>query len=289
VSTPPTLAHAAGVRARRLPTPRGELAALECSPDGAPATPVLLVPGFTGSKEDFIAVLAPIAHAGHPVVSIDQRGQYESAGGDDPTGYEVKSLAEDILSVAEQLGRPIHLVGHSFGGIVSRAAALADPSAFRSLTLLDSGPAGVPEPSAGAARLLLQALTGMDLPTIWSFARARELEAGKRNGTPPPAPEIEEFLRHRFVANHPVALARYGEALISAVDQVDELAATGIPVLVAYGTDDDAWPPALQSEMARRLGAADVALEAAGHSPAATHPDATVAALVRFWSDLPES
>ena len=53
-----------------------------CVPSRSTATgaPVLLVPGYTGSKEDFIAVLAPLAAAGHEVLAIDQRGQYESPG-----------------------------------------------------------------------------------------------------------------------------------------------------------------------------------------------------------------
>ena len=40
---------------------------------------VLLVPGYTGSKEDFIALLGPLAAAGRRVVAVDLRGPVPDA------------------------------------------------------------------------------------------------------------------------------------------------------------------------------------------------------------------
>lgn len=240
------------------------------------------MPGITGSKEDFIAVLGPIAHAGHAVTALDQRGQYESPGDDDPTSYDVKALADDVIDVATALGEPVHLLGHSFGGLVARAVALAAPGSLRSLTLLDSGPAAVPHPSASNLALLAQALPVMSLADIW--VAKRQIEAPTEPG--PPAPEIEEWMRQRFLANHPVSLLRIAEQLLAEPDRVDELRAVDLPVLVAYGTTDDAWPATLQAEMAGRLGAAHVEIAGAGHSPAATHPETTARVLLDFWATV---
>ncbi len=44
--------------------------------DPATAPVALLVPGFTGSKEDFFPVLGPIADRGFTVVAFSQRGQW---------------------------------------------------------------------------------------------------------------------------------------------------------------------------------------------------------------------
>jgi pimeloyl-ACP methyl ester carboxylesterase len=279
VSTPPFLELPEGVRAERVPTTRGALAALRADGEGSP---VLLVPGFTGSKEDFIAVLAPIAGAGHPVVTYDQRGQFESTGPDDPSTYDVATLAEDLLEVVASLGGPVHLLGHSFGGLVSRAATIAAPDAVRSLTLLDSGPAAIPHPSASNVALLAQVLPGMDLPTIW--AAKRQMEAPHE--PEPPPPHIEEWLRKRFLANSPACLKRMAEQLLTELDRSDELAALDLPVLVAYGETDDAWPAATQADMAVRLGAATAVITGAGHSPAADRPEATAAALLEFWAKV---
>lgn len=281
MSTPPFLHLPKGVRPGRVPAVRGDLAALLAEPaDGGDGAPVLLVPGFTGSKEDFIAVVGPIAAAGHPVVAIDQRGQFESPGDADPASYDVTSLAQDLLAVVRHLGERVHLVGHSFGGLVARAAALAEPALLRSLTILSSGPAAIPHPAASNLELIARALPVMDLEAIW--AAKRQLEAQTEAGRP--EPEIEEFLRRRFLANHPTALLRFAEQLLTEDDLVEELATLELPVLVAFGPHDDAWPPALQHEMAQRLGARVAVIEGAGHSPAAEHPETTVAAFVAFWA-----
>jgi pimeloyl-ACP methyl ester carboxylesterase len=69
-------------------------------------------------------------------------------------------------------------------------------------------------------------------------------------------------------------------------DQVDELAATGVPTLVAHGVADDAWSPQVQADMARRLGARHEVIEASIHSPAVENPGRTLAVLLAFWSSL---
>mgnify|MGYP000203294985 CR=1 FL=1 len=50
-----------------------------------------------------------------------------------------------------------------------------------------------------------------------------------------------------------------------------------------FGAADDAWPPGLQEDMARRLGAQARVIERAAHSPAAERPGETAAALLEFW------
>lgn len=280
MSTPPYLDVPAGVRRELVTTRRGQLAALVAAPSEPRRSPVVLVPGIMGSKEDFIAVVAAIAAAGHPVTAIDQRGQFESTGDDEATTYDVAALAEEIIDVAASLGEPVHLLGHSFGGLVARAAALASPGSVRSLTLLDSGPAALPHPSSTNLALLVQALPVVDMATIWTAKRRLEAE----NEPTPPAPHIEDWMRQRFLANHPTSLLRIAEQLLSEPDRVDELAALNLPVLVAYGETEDAWPPPLQAEMAQRLGAAHVEIAGAGHSPAADKPEVTAQLLVDFWA-----
>ena len=282
MSTPPFLELPAGVEATRIDTGRGPLAALRGHPSVATRPPVLLVPGFTGSKEDFIAVLSPLATAGHPVVAIDQRGQFESPGEDDPSAYDLKALAEDVVAVGAGLGQPVHLVGHSFGGLVARAAALAEPARWASLTLLGSGPGPIPHPSATNLELIVQALPVMDLESIWQAKR--ELE--RPHETTPIRPEIEEWMHRRFLANHPTCLRRMAEQLLGESDRVAELAELSLPTLVLHGSADDAWPPEQQADMARRLGAEHFVVPEVGHSPAAEAPDDTAVALLDFFASV---
>jgi pimeloyl-ACP methyl ester carboxylesterase len=54
-------------------------------------------------------------------------------------------------------------------------------------------------------------------------------------------------------------------------------------MLVIYGEDDNTWSPALQADMALRLGASRVCVPGAAHSPAVEAPAMTASALTRFW------
>ncbi len=276
MSAVPDLPLPEGVTAYAVDVPRGPLAVLDaCPPD--PTATVLLVPGFTGSKEDFRFLLRPAFDAGLRAVAVDQRGQHDSPGPDDPAAYEVHCLAEDLLALVAALGDgPVHLVGHSFGGLVARAAVLQDPKAFRSLVLMDSGPSALGGPRAEVLPLMKQILDEQGLAALWEAAQA--LPTAK-----PQPPDVLAFLQKRFMAGSPAALHGMGDALVSEPDRVEELRETGVPTLVVFGEADDAWSPAVQREMADRLGCAVVVVPGSVHSPAAENPEFTAEALWRFW------
>jgi len=86
-----------------IETSRGGFAALEAFPGSGISErgPALLVPGFTGSKEDFIAVLQTLAGAGRRVLALDLRGQYETPGPDDASAYSCAELGADVAAVIE--------------------------------------------------------------------------------------------------------------------------------------------------------------------------------------------
>src|SRR5215469_6875488 len=90
------------VRQATVRTTRGAFAALRADPAGGVGDrqAALLVPGYTGSKEDFLAVLESLAAAGRAVTAIDMRGQYESDPAADRSGYKLDQLARDVVAVA---------------------------------------------------------------------------------------------------------------------------------------------------------------------------------------------
>lgn len=282
VTIPLSLALPECVRADRVHTTRGEFATLVSGGEGPL---VLLVPGWTGSKEDFLPILAPLAEAGLLAVAMDQRGQHETPGTGRAESYTLPELGADLMALARALaGRrePVHLVGHSFGGLVARSAVLSEPTEVGSLTLLCSGPAAIP---AGRRRLLeamAAAIPALGLAATFQAKRSFE----RSQGTPEVPDEIERILERRFLANDPVSLRALTEHLVTAPDESAALARTGVPVLVAFGAADDGWPTGTQREMAARLDARLCVIDDAGHSPAVEHPTATVAVLTDFWAAL---
>jgi pimeloyl-ACP methyl ester carboxylesterase len=285
MSTPPFVDLPPHTSAVQLPTTGGPLAALRAvPPEGVPVRgAAVLVPGYTGSKEDFIAVLAPLAAAGYDVVAIDQRGQNESAGPDDPAAYTLARLADDLADVVAGLDTTdeVHLLGHSFGGLVTREYALAHPGRVRSLAIFDSGPAAVPGRSAEQAKLLVAAAGFLTTEQIWAEMQKMAAEAGAPQH---PDAGVRAFLRRRFESNDLAMLVGMGTSILEAPDRTDELAVAGLPLLVAAGAGDDAWPVELQKDMATRLGVELVVIQDAAHSPAAENPEATARILEEFWA-----
>lgn len=239
---------------------------------------MLCVPGLTGSKEDFLPVLPSLAAAGLSAVAVDLYGQYESAGSGDPAAYSLADLGRDLLDARAALAGPVHLIGHSFGGLTAREAVLADPTAFASLILLGSGPGALPD---GRRRPLTQALAAgamqLSPEQAWDVVVSVRTAEGM---WPPPTVAEAEFLRERWVATQPAHFAGCAAVLLDAPDRTAELAASGLPVAVIHGADEDAWPPPVQASMAERLGVTATVIAAAAHSPAHDQPQATADALI---------
>lgn len=281
------------VRQTTVLTTRGPFAALCADPAGGVGDwqPALLVPGYTGSKEDFLAVLESVAAAGRAVTAIDLRGQYESGPAADRSGYQLDQLSRDVVAVAATIAGDsglVHLLGHSFGGLVARQAALAKPSAFLSLTLLGSGPGAIGGLRARVLRDLLDHLSpagddidqlGRMIGAVWDSQMRPQAEA---EGTPP---EIIEFLARRAAASCPLGLSEMARQLLTCPDLTADLGAVAtFPILVSYGENDDAWPPDVQDLMAKRLGAERICIPGAAHSPAVEAPETTAAMLTAFWN-----
>ncbi|MGW5173499.1 alpha/beta fold hydrolase [Streptomyces sp. NPDC004082] len=301
MSRPPSFVPPPGVRAYRLATARGDFAVLDAAPTAPPRGTALLLPGFTGSKEDFIALHEPLAAAGYRTVAVDGRGQYETPGPpDDETPYAQAELAHDVLAQAAALDAPVHLVGHSLGGQIARAAVLLDPTPFRSLTLMSSGPAQVSVPQQQRVKLLRDALAVMSMADVWEAIQAMEPPEPPEESTPsnPDSADLDSGdldaglddradLRRRWLANSPAQLIATGRQLCTEPDRVPELAAVPLPMHVISGDRDDAWPLPLLDDMAVRLDARRTVVRGAEHSPNTDRPQDTAKALARFWDDCP--
>jgi proline iminopeptidase len=87
--------------------------------------PLLIVHGGPGASHDyFLPYLLPLARHNR-LVFIDERGSGKSEKLEDPTGYTVENMVEDVEAVRQslKLGR-ISLLGHSYGGVLAQAYAL---------------------------------------------------------------------------------------------------------------------------------------------------------------------
>ncbi|MEW2298635.1 alpha/beta hydrolase [Streptomyces sp. NPDC006655] len=283
MSRPSSFVPPAGARAYALATARGEFAVVD-APVAAGVEPrgiALLLPGFTGSKEDFNLLHPALGAHGYRTVAVDGRGQFESDGPqDDESAYAQEELARDVLAQAAAVGdgRPVHLLGHSLGGQIARAAVLLDPTPFRSLTLMASGPAQISPSQQQRVKLLRDALAVMSMAEVWEAMQALEAPEELDEG-----PVDREDLRRRWLHNKPAQLLATGRQLCTEPDRVAELAAVALPYHVLSGARDDTWPVPLLDEMALRLGARRTVVDGAEHSPNTDRPAPTAEAIAAFW------
>jgi pimeloyl-ACP methyl ester carboxylesterase len=276
-------------RSYRLRTARGEFAVVD-SPVAGGAEPrgvVMMLPGFTGSKEDFTLLHQPLGARGYRTVAVDGRGQYESDGPEhDEAVYAQTELARDVLAQVAALGTRVHLVGHSLGGQIARAAVLLDHTPFVSLTLMSSGPARISDSQRQRVKLLRNALDTMTMAEVWEVMQA--MGPPEDVGAPAPAhgPADPGRLRDRWLGTRPAQLLATGRQLCTEPDRVAELAAVPLPCHVLSGAYDDTWPVPLLDEMAARLGARRTVVTGAEHSPNTDQPLPTSRALADFWDGL---
>jgi pimeloyl-ACP methyl ester carboxylesterase len=285
MSTPTSLELPEGTRRDTLVTARGAFAVLDAMPAAGPCElgTAVLVPGYTGSKDDFLSVLGPLAAAGRRVVAVDLRGQYQTAGPDDPDAYDPRELGADVAAVLSEL-RASHLLGHSFGGLVVRETVLGGCTPA-SLTLMSSGPAALTGPRAEELHFMLSYVDGTPpgelgakVTEIWHTAlKPQQVAAGVPD-------DILAFLEQRMLANNPLGLVTMAAHLLKAEDKTGALAARRLRAFVLYGEDDNAWPAAQQRDMAVRLGAERICIPGAAHNPNVEAPASTAHALTTFWN-----
>lgn len=286
----PTWTQLSGHRARvtTVGGPYGPIAALRAEAEGPSAATALLLPGYTGSKEDFVPLLDGIAEAGFDVIAIDLPGQHHSPGPDDERAYLPDALGAVVAGLVTQLtreGRRMLLLGHSYGGLVARGALLAG-APIAGLTLMASGPGELPPGPRRAALDLGEPLLRAEGQA--SAYRVREQISASDPGWARLPEDLKQFFRARFEGSSAAGLLGMATALRSEPDRVAELAMAldraEVPRLVVTGEHDDAWSVPEQREMALRLGAQFALVPGAAHSANTENPVVLLEILTSTWS-----
>ena len=265
---------APGSVASRFAAPSGELAVVSL---GDPAHPrVVLAPGVSGSKEDFVLVAPLLAAAGYYVQSYDLAGQYQSGTAGPPPGqrYTYELFRDDMVALLEE-GGPAHLLGYSFAGTVAQQVTVERPDLVRSLTLL----AVPPEPGNGFRGVRgLGPFSWMATGKVGAALMTWGIVTNK-NHVPP---KRLEFVRARFELTSRRSMEDIIVLMKHAPDLRARLAAVDIPKLVAVGSHD-LWPTTLHTDLAHRIGA-ELVVYQTGHSPCETTPNALARDMTALFS-----
>ena len=229
--------------------------------------PVVFVHGWPDSWYSFsrvLELLPPSLRA----IAFDQRGFGDS---DKPaSGFTIAEMANDTIALLDALGiRKAAVVGHSFGSIIARQAAIAHPERVSSLVLIGTG---FP-PSNPVLRDLQGSLR--ELPNPIPVAFARDFQAGTIHHPVPPDffdRIVEESLKL------PPPLWRLLIDRLLEHDDTQQLERITSPTLLLWGDQDALFSRAEQDRFMTALPSAALKVyERTGHCPNWERPERVAA------------
>ncbi len=101
--------------------------------------PLLLLHGGPGGTSDGFVPIDELANEGRPVVRYDQIGSGRSDRPRDPSFWTIDSFIEELRIVRQELGLTrLHLLGHSWGGMLALEYLFTRPKGVASLVLASS-------------------------------------------------------------------------------------------------------------------------------------------------------
>ncbi len=97
--------------------------------------------GGPGLSSHYMLNLESLSGEDFAVATYDQRGiGRSSAPPMDPSNYTFAKYVDDLESVRKTVGvKKVHLLGHSWGGLVAMSYASVYPQQVRSIVLVNSG------------------------------------------------------------------------------------------------------------------------------------------------------
>lgn len=142
---------------------------------------LIAIHGGPGLTSHYMLDLEQLAGPDLAVVTYDQRGVGRSSNPPaDPASYTLQKYAQDLDAVRAAMGaETVHVLGHSWGGIVALRYASLYPERVRSLILVGSGPPTWEQTKRCQAALRDRAITLVQEGVVPSNPTPGTLEAEK--------------------------------------------------------------------------------------------------------------
>ncbi|OPX13376.1 alpha/beta fold hydrolase [Mycobacterium sp. AT1] len=245
-------------------------------------TTVMLAHGF-GCDQNLWRLVAARLEDRFRLVLFDHVG----SGLSDPHAWDAErysslhAYADDILDIVDELDlTDVVFVGHSVAAMMGVLAVAKDPTRFAKLVLLTPSPCYLDHDGyvGGFSRADVDELLDSMESNYLGWSRTM---APKVMGTPD-RPELEDELTESFCRNDP-AKARVFARTTFLSDNRADLPRVGIPSRVVECLHDTLAPRTVGAYTHEHIAGSDlVTIDATGHCPQLSAPDATAAAIAAF-------
>ncbi|NTY62318.1 alpha/beta fold hydrolase [Mycolicibacterium sphagni] len=208
-------------------------------------------------------------------------GNAEPAAWDPEKYASLNGYADDVVELVEALDlKDVVFVGHSVAGMIGALAVAAAPARFAKLVMITPSPRYIDADGyrGGFTRNdideLLESLESNYLG--WSQAMAPTIMGN------PDRPELGEDLAATFCRTDPAAAKVFARATFLADNRAD-LARVSVPTLIVDCRQDAIAPPEVGAYVRDHIpGAQLITLDATGHCPHVSAPDATAEVVAAF-------
>ncbi|MDK1475846.1 alpha/beta hydrolase [Streptomyces sp. 549] len=250
---------------------------------GSGSGPVLLLAHGFGCDQNMWRLVAPAFAAEYRTVLFDYVGSGESdlSAWDEQRYSSLEGYAQDVLDVCEELDlKEVVLVGHSVSAMIAVLAAARAPERFTSLVLLTPSPCYLDDgdyPGGFSAADIDELLGSLEANYLgWSTAMAPVIMGNDDR------PELGEELTNSFCRTDP-DIARVFARTTFLTDSRGDLPGVRVPTLVVECARDAIAPQGVGAHVhAAILGSRMVTLDATGHCPQLSAPEATADAVLSF-------
>lgn len=224
-------------------------------PDEAPKATVVIAHGFGEHSDRYANVVDALVPRGYAIYAPDHRGHGRSGGHRaliDKHVYLLDDLDRVLTKAAEDHpGIALFLLGHSMGGNIALASALANQSRLAGLVL--SGPAitteGIPRPLQLIARLL-----GRIAPKL----QTQKLSASGVSRDPA---VVAAYVADPMVHHGGIPAGTARALIASSLSFPSRLPSLHIPLLVVHGSADSLVPVESGRTALRLAGSSDKSLK----------------------------
>jgi sigma-B regulation protein RsbQ len=238
--------------------------------------------GF-GCDQNMWRLVAPAFEAKFLTVLFDQVG----SGGSDLSAYSadryanLQAYADDLVEICRELGlKDAVFVGHSVSAMIGVLAARGDPSLFSALVLVGPSPRYIDDGacrggfSAVDIEELLESLADNHLG--WSAMMAPVIMGN------PDRPELGEELTNSFCRTDPAIAKDFARVTFTSDNRAD-LAGVMVRTLILQCREDAIAPVAVGEYVRDHIAGSElVMLDATGHCPNLSAPQAVIAAIQAF-------